>query len=60
MGSLLTSYLGLPLCLESSSKALWNLIVERVERRLIGWKARYLSVGGRIILIQAVLSNLSV
>lgn len=57
-GSLSTTYLGLPLCLGSSSKTLWNLVVERVEWRLAGWKEKFLSVGGRIILIQAVLSNL--
>lgn len=34
--------------------------MERVERRLVGWKVKFLSIGGRIILIQAVLSNLPV
>eukprot|EP00268_Persea_americana_P013886 TRINITY_DN16150_c0_g1_i1.p1 TRINITY_DN16150_c0_g1~~TRINITY_DN16150_c0_g1_i1.p1 ORF type:complete len:125 (+),score=16.77 TRINITY_DN16150_c0_g1_i1:1730-2104(+) len=34
MGDPPTSYLGLPLCLGSASKSMWNLVVERVERKL--------------------------
>lgn len=34
VGSLPASYLGLPLCVRSSSKALWNMVAERMERRL--------------------------
>ena len=41
------SYLGLPLCLGSITKSMWNLVVERVERKLLAWKASYLSIGGK-------------
>lgn len=58
VSSLPVSYLGMPFSVGYSSKALRNPVVERVEHRLTGWKAEYLSIGGRITLIQIVLSNL--
>jgi hypothetical protein len=32
--------------------------VEKMERRLVGWKGMYLSKGGRLALIKSTLSNL--
>ena len=51
-------YLGLPLGAKFKSKAIWNPIVEKIERRLVGWKRIYLSKGGRLTLIKSTLSNL--
>lgn len=55
-----STYLGMPLCAGSSSKAIWNPVVEIVEGQLANWKATSLSVGGRITLIQEVVSYLPV
>eukprot|EP00268_Persea_americana_P005048 TRINITY_DN11696_c0_g1_i8.p1 TRINITY_DN11696_c0_g1~~TRINITY_DN11696_c0_g1_i8.p1 ORF type:complete len:234 (+),score=29.37 TRINITY_DN11696_c0_g1_i8:35-736(+) len=60
VGDLPSSYLGLPLCLGTVTKSLWNPVVERVERKLSAWKASYLFMGGRVTLIKSVLSNLLV
>lgn len=60
IGTFLSIYLGLPLCLARTPKFIWNLVIERVENRLSAWKASYLSFSSRITLIQVVLSNLSV
>ena len=51
-------YLGLPLGASFKSKNIWNPIVEKLERRLAGWKRLYLSKGGRLTLIKSTLSNL--
>ncbi|RVW72039.1 putative ribonuclease H protein [Vitis vinifera] len=36
----------------------WDPVVERISRRLDGWKKAYLSLGGRITLIQSCLSHI--
>ena len=57
-GSLLMKYLGLPLGAKSKDKSIWNPILEKMERRLEGWKRLYLSKGGRVTLIKSTISNL--
>jgi hypothetical protein len=56
--SLPMKYLGLPLGAKFKSIDIWNPIVEKMERRLAGWKRIYLSKGGRLTLIKSTLSNL--
>ena len=51
-------YLGLPLGAKFKDKTIWNPILEKMERRLAGWKRLYLSKGGRVTLIKSTLSNL--
>ena len=51
-------YLGLPLGAKFKDKTIWNLILEKMERRLVGWKRLYLSKGGRVTLIKNTISNL--
>jgi hypothetical protein len=36
----------------------WEHIEERIEKKLSSWKGKYLSVGGRLVLINSVLSSL--
>ena len=52
-------YLGLPLGAKWKDRAIWNPIIEKVERRLAGWKRLYLSKWGELTLIKSTLSNLS-
>lgn len=59
-GSLPTFYLGLPLCLGKVGKPLQNPVIERMEKQLALWKAKYLSFAGHISLLKSALSNLSI
>ena len=36
----------------------WDPVVERISRRLDGWKKAFLSLGGRITLIKSSLSHI--
>jgi hypothetical protein len=36
----------------------WQTIENRIEKKLSGWKGKLLSVGGRLVLINSVLSSL--
>jgi len=54
------TYLGIPLHHKRISNKDWKVIEDRFERRLSTWKSKLLSYGGRLTLINSVLSNLSV
>ena len=46
IGSLPTSYLGLPLGAPYKSTRVWDIVEERFRKRLYLWKRQYLSKGG--------------
>ena len=56
--SLPLKYLGLPLGAKFKDLSVWNPILERMEKRLAGWKRMYLSKGGKVTLIKSSLSSL--
>ncbi|KAL4653850.1 hypothetical protein ACB092_01G335600 [Castanea dentata] len=58
VGTLPMSYLGMPLGASHNSPSIWNPILERIERKLAGWKKLYLSKGGRLMLLKSTLSSL--
>lgn len=45
VGSAPTSYLGLPLGAAIGKKRIWDPIIKRFEKRLVGWKRCYISKG---------------
>jgi hypothetical protein len=58
VSSLPLKCLGLLLGAPFKAKFIWDTILEKMERRLVGWKMLYISKGGRITLIKSTLSNL--
>ncbi|XP_010327536.1 uncharacterized protein [Solanum lycopersicum] len=58
IGSLPTMHLGMPLGANSKSNEIWNNVVEKCEKKLARWKRQYLSLGGRLTLINSVLDSL--
>ena len=58
VGTLPMSYLGMPLGASHNSPSIWNPILEKIERKLAGWKRLYLSKGGRLMLLKSTLSSL--
>jgi hypothetical protein len=59
MGNLSFRYLGIPMHHRKLRNSDWKEVEERFQKRLSGWKGKMLSVGGRLVLINSVLSNLS-
>jgi len=53
-----TKYLGLPLGAKFKDAGVWNEVIEKMERRLATWKMQYLSMGGRLTLINSVLDSI--
>ena len=58
VGRLPMTYLGMPLRAHYKDSSIWNPIIEKMERRLSGWKRLYLSKGGRLTLLKNTLSSL--
>uniref|UniRef100_A0A7N2MAI9 Glycine dehydrogenase C-terminal domain-containing protein n=1 Tax=Quercus lobata TaxID=97700 RepID=A0A7N2MAI9_QUELO len=57
MGSLPMKYLGMPLGTSFKTTSIWNPILEKMEKKLSGWKRFYLSKGGRLTLLRSTLSS---
>ncbi|KAE8729083.1 Ubiquitin-activating enzyme E1 1 [Hibiscus syriacus] len=58
VGHFPSEYLGLPLGAKRNSIALWDPIVQKFNKKLASWKARTLSVAGRLVLLKVVLCSL--
>jgi hypothetical protein len=58
ISSLPLHYLGLPLGAPFKSKAIWDEVIEKMEKRLASWKKIYLSKGGHLTLIESMLSSI--
>ncbi len=54
------NYLGLPLGARYKSKALWDPVLEKMGRKLAGWKKLYLSKGAQLTLIKSTISSFPV
>ena len=58
VGSLPMKYLGMPLGTFCKTASIWNPNLEKMEKKLSGWKRLYLSKGGRLMLLKSTLSSL--
>lgn len=53
-----TTYLGVPFGSKHKALEIWDGISVKTEKKLTRWRAQYLSLGGRLILINSVLDSL--
>jgi hypothetical protein len=53
-------YLGLPVGANPRRASTWEPMVECLRKRLKGWRNRYVSLGGRIVLINSVLNSIPI
>ncbi|KAK2449929.1 hypothetical protein QL285_009079 [Trifolium repens] len=60
LGSLPFTYLGLPVGANPRLSSTWDPVVKSIEKRLFSWKNRYVSLGGRVVLINSILASLPV
>lgn len=56
VGKIPFSYLGMNVGINHRLARSWSMLIDKVRRRINSWKGKNLSFGGRITLIQAVLS----
>ncbi|CAJ2644200.1 unnamed protein product [Trifolium pratense] len=53
-------YLGLPIGGDPRRLCFWVPVLDRLKNRLSGWKSRFLSIGGRLVLLKSMLTSLPV
>ena len=53
-----STYLGLPLASPHKSVAIWDVIEEKMRKKLALWKRNYIYKGGRLTLIKSTLASL--
>ncbi|WMV55258.1 hypothetical protein MTR67_048643 [Solanum verrucosum] len=58
IGSYPATYLGMPLRAKYKEKEARNKVIKQVDKRLGNWHMQYLSMGGRLTLINSVLDNI--
>ena len=58
VGSLHSSYLGLPLGAHHKAPSMWDGVEERMRRKLALWKRQYISKGGRITPIKSMMTDM--
>lgn len=58
IGTFPTTYLGLSVGAKFKSEAVWSGVIEKFEKKLASWQLQYLSMGGRLTLINSVLDSI--
>ena len=53
-------YLGLPISINPRSKVFLGPVIEKVSRRLDGWKKMMFSFEGRILIVKSYLSSIPI
>jgi hypothetical protein len=59
-GLLPFKYLGLPIGANPKSDSTWDPLLESLRKRLFSWRNKHISLGGRIIMVNAVLNAIPI
>lgn len=58
IGSIPFMFLGIPVGVNPRKRATWNFIGSKVIRRLSSWQIKHLSIEGRVIILNIVVTNI--
>ncbi|KAK2385146.1 hypothetical protein QL285_072415 [Trifolium repens] len=60
LGTIPFKYLGLQIGANPKCVSTWDPLLEHLRKRLFSWRNKYISLGGRIVLINAVLNSIPI
>jgi Reverse transcriptase (RNA-dependent DNA polymerase) len=60
IGSLPLTYLGIPLHWKTLTVSDWQFLIDKIEHKLQGWKRKLLSMGGKITLLNSVITSIPI
>jgi hypothetical protein len=60
LGSIPFIYLGLPIGANPRSDSTWDPLLDHLRKRLFSWRNKHISLGGRIVMINAVLNAIPI
>ncbi|CAI8608183.1 unnamed protein product [Vicia faba] len=60
IGKFLANFLGIPVGSNHRTQAVWKSVIIKMKNMLSAWKGRFLSIGGRVTLINAVLNTIPI
>ncbi|KAI5415249.1 hypothetical protein KIW84_040626 [Lathyrus oleraceus] len=52
------NFLGIPVGINPRRKKVWHPIFSKMKKRLSTWKNKNISIGGRVVILNAILSNI--
>ncbi|MCH82036.1 LINE-1 reverse transcriptase like [Trifolium medium] len=58
--SLPFTYLGLPAGANARSLSTWQPLIDKISRKLGSWKNKWVSMGGRVVLLNSVLNSIPI
>jgi hypothetical protein len=60
LGSVPFSYLGLPIGANPKSESTWDPLLDHLRKQLFSWRNKHISLGGRIVMLNAVLNAIPI
>lgn len=51
------TYWGIPIHWRKPGRSVWNDLIQKLQKKLSSWKGRFLSLGGKIVMLKSVLSS---
>jgi hypothetical protein len=60
LGTIPFKYLGLPIGANPNCEATWFPLLDHLRKRLFSWRNKHISLGGRIVMINAVLNAIPI
>lgn len=60
MGLMPNKYLGIPFFAGRNKADLWDKLIENYQKKMEGWRGKWLTLAGRILMLQTVITAMPI